>query len=200
VDQKAGAHARLFAVRDGPHGVALMPEHRCIVSRREVLKGAGGAALLPLACAFGLAGPPQSAQALNFESLDRAQARLLLGVARTLFPHDFLADQQYGKIVAALDAKAAADAGLAIKLKAVLHEFPNDFTAMEEAGREAYLASLVGSPIFDLIYKETLAGLYGDPMVSKLLGYEGSSMEYGGYLERGFDDISWLPSERSAVK
>jgi hypothetical protein len=26
-----------------------------------------------------------------------------------------------------------------------------------------------------------------------LFGYEGSSLEYGGYLERGFDDIGWLP-------
>jgi len=177
-----------------------MSKHRWMVSRRELLRLGGSAALLPLASVLGLAGPAQSAQPAAFESLDHKQARLLLGVSRTLFPHDFLADNQYLKIVAAIDLKAAADADLAAKLKAVLDEFPSDFTATGEAEREAYLGRLAASPIFDLIYAETLAGLYGDPMVSTLLGYEGSSMEYGGYLERGFDDISWLPSEDPAFK
>ena len=29
------------------------------------------------------------------------------------------------------------------------------------------------------------------------LGYQGSSIEYGGYLHRGFDDIDWLPNNRA---
>jgi hypothetical protein len=37
--------------------------------------------------------------------------------------------------------------------------------------------------------------LYSNPQVWPLFGYQGSSLEYGGYLERGFDDIAWLPKE-----
>ena len=69
--------------------------------------------LLSLAPVLSLAGPISrahcSSQTVGLKSLDHAQAELLLSVARTLFPHDFVPDDQYMKIVAALDAKAAAD-------------------------------------------------------------------------------------------
>jgi hypothetical protein len=170
-----------------------------LVSRRHVLKIGGRATLVPLAAGLGLAGPVSradaSASVVELRSLDRTQARLILGVARTLFPHDFLGDDRYLRIVAAIDAKAAADQGVAAMVKTALGAFPDDFTAMEEARREDYLRNLEGSPFFRLVHQETIAGLYGDPTVSALLGYEGSSVEHGGYLERGFDDIAWLPAE-----
>jgi hypothetical protein len=179
-------------------------EHRLVVSRRAILKIAGGATLLPLASVLGLAGPiaraDASPQTVELKSLDRAQAGLLLSVTRTVFPHDFLADDQYMKIVAALDAKAAADTDVATMMKATLAAFPDDFTVMDEAKREDYLRRLEGSPFFQLVFQETIVGLYGDPAVSTLLGYEGSSVEHGGYLERGFDDISWLPMVKPVVK
>jgi hypothetical protein len=164
----------------------------------------GGAMLLPLASVVALAGPIRranaGAHAFEFKSLDRTQAALMLSVARTLFPHDFLPDDQYMKIIAALDAKAAADQGIATMVKAALAAFPYDFTAMDEAKREDYLRSLEGSPFFRLVHHETIEGLYGDPTVSTLLGNEGSSVEHGGYLERGFDDISWLPMDKPVGK
>src|SRR5256885_7870230 len=89
-----------------------MSERRPTVLRRDILK-IGGATLLPLASILGLTAPIQrahaGARAFESNSFDRAQAGLLLSVARTLFPHDFLPDKQYMKIVAVLDAKAAAD-------------------------------------------------------------------------------------------
>jgi hypothetical protein len=30
-----------------------------------------------------------------------------------------------------------------------------------------------------------------------MLGYEGPSFDKGGYLERGFNDLDWLPDEWS---
>jgi len=172
--------------------------------RRDILKIGGSATLLPLASVLGLTAPIQrahaGARAFEFKSFDRAQAGLLLSVARTLFPHDFLPDEQYMKIVAVLDAKAAADKSVAMMVGAALGAFPDDFAAMEEAKREDYLRTLEGSPFFRLVYQETLVGLYGDPAVSTLLGYEGSSVERGGYLKRGFDDISWLPTNKPLLK
>jgi hypothetical protein len=172
--------------------------------RRDILKIGGSATLLPFASVLELAGPIQRAHAgalaVEFKSLDHAQAMLLLSVARTLFPHDFLPDEQYMKIAAALDAKAAADKSVAIIVRAALAAFPDGFTAMEEAKREDYLRTLEGSPFFRLVYEQTIVGLYGDPTVSALLGYEGSSVEHGGYLERGFDDISWLPTDKPVGK
>jgi hypothetical protein len=37
-----------------------------------------------------------------------------------------------------------------------------------------------------------VVSLYNQPAVWSLLGYEGSSYEKGGYLNRGFDDVNWL--------
>ena len=35
-------------------------------------------------------------------------------------------------------------------------------------------------------------GLYDNKTLFPLFGYEGSSWEKGGYVNRGFDDIDWL--------
>ncbi len=181
-----------------------MAERRPIVSRRDILKIGGSAALVPLASVLGLAAPVQraeaSANALEPKSLDHAQASLLLSMTRTLFPHDFLPDEQYLKIVGKIDSKAAADQAVASKVKAALAAFPADFAATDEGKREEYLRSLEGSAFFSLVYEETIAGLYGDPAVSTLLGFEGSSVEHGGYLKRGFDDISWLPADEPVAE
>jgi hypothetical protein len=37
-----------------------------------------------------------------------------------------------------------------------------------------------------------ITGIYNNPDVWKILGYEGASAHLGGYLKRGFDDINWL--------
>ena len=31
-------------------------------------------------------------------------------------------------------------------------------------------------------------------LVYRFFGFEGSSVEHGGYIQRGFDDIGWLPN------
>lgn len=181
-----------------------MAERRPIVSRRDILKIGGGATLVPLASALGLAAPFQrayaSSEAVELKSLNRTQARVLLSVTRTMFPHDFLPDDQYLKIVGTIDAKAAADQGVASMVNEALASFPVDFTAADEGKREDYLRSLEESPFFGIIYEEAIVGLYGNPMVSALLGFEGSSVEHGGYLKRGFDDISWLPADGPVTK
>lgn len=153
--------------------------------------------LLPFGTVLGLADRIPSARAEAtapvFKWLDARQASLLRSVTRTLFPHDFLPDGQYLKIVISIDAKAAADQATGSMIKAAIAAFPVDFAAMPEFGRETYLRSLEGSPFFQFVYQESIHGLYGDPNVASLLGFEGSSVEHGGYLLRGFDDISWLP-------
>ena len=170
------------------------------LSRRKVLAIGGGVTLLPLASLVDLASVPQahaSDSALKLTALDHREAVLLLGVSRTLFPHDFLEDRQYMKIVAALDSKATTDKDVAATLKAALKGMPDDFAASAEAHREEYLRTLEATPFFRLVYQETLTGLYGDPAVATVLGDEGSSVEHGGYIQRGFDDISWLPAAKA---
>jgi hypothetical protein len=70
-------------------------------------------------------------------------------VARTLFPHDFLGDVTYLRVVAAIDAKSVADQGTAAVLQAALAAFPHDFTAMPETKRADYLRRRERSAFFD---------------------------------------------------
>jgi hypothetical protein len=51
------------------------------------------------------------------------------------------------------------------------------------------------SDFFQMVYGETINGVYGNRAVWDMFGYEGSSVEKGGYLTRGFDDIAWLPKQ-----
>ena len=51
-----------------------------------------------------------------------------------------------------------------------------------------------GSEFFATIRTATINNLYTNPLVYRFFGFEGSSVEHGGYIRRGFDDIGWLPS------
>lgn len=52
-------------------------------------------------------------------------------------------------------------------------------------------------PFFKALLWRGAELIYRDPTVWKLVGFEGSSVEYGGYHERGFDDIDWLPKGKA---
>ena len=56
--------------------------------------------------------------------------------------------------------------------------------AMMVVENEAFFAAIQGA---------VMARFYNHPKVWEHIGYPGSSVEYGGYADRGFDDIDWLP-------
>ena len=65
---------------------------------------------------------------------------------------------------------------------------------LSNGARNAVLKSMEGSEFFTTLRSATINNLYTNPLVYRFFGYEGSSVEYGGYINRGFDDIGWLPS------
>lgn len=173
--------------------------------RRAFLKVAGGSAFMSLVAGTGFATLSGTAwSAHHLKALSDGEARTLLAMARTLFPHDFLADSFYGKVVTSVDEKAAASddtktqvtEGAARLDRLARKNFDNrSFVELDEKARTRILKTIEKSPFFSTMYGETLGGLYGNPDIWKIFGFEGSSVEHGGYLERGFDDISWLPKE-----
>ena len=64
---------------------------------------------------------------------------------------------------------------------------------MAEAERVAALREMAATPFFATVRPMALFGLYGNKAVWPRFGYQGSSWEYGGYIDRGFDDLDWLP-------
>ena len=167
------------------------------ITRRRFLKSGGDALMLSLVLGTGLAPFTKPAFAGELKVLSDEEAATLLAVARTLFPHDSIGDGYYMNVVAAIDGKCAEDKPMrtmvserVAKLNTALGK---PFKDASEAARVNVLKPMESSDFFQLVYAETINNLYGNHEIWKIMGYEGSSVEQGGYLERGFDDIAWLP-------
>jgi hypothetical protein len=118
-----------------------------------------------------------------------------LRAARTMFPHDGFPDEAYEKVVRQLEAEAGNDEGIARQIEegiAALDGSGSFGTLDADAQLEA-LTKAEGTPFFELLKATAVVELYDQPLVWKLLGYEGASAHLGGYLNRGFDDLDWLP-------
>lgn len=70
------------------------------------------------------------------------------------------------------------------------------FGSLDAGSAIEYLRSISGTAFFALVRGEVVTSLYNDPEVWSILGWEGESFSKGGYLERGFADLDWLPAAR----
>jgi hypothetical protein len=121
---------------------------------------------------------------------------------RVLFPHREVAPATYRAAAVVLTGAIEADPGLAAVVAAGRKQLDGTgaqpWLAREQAAQSAALGELQQQPFFAAL--RSLGGLvfYNTPAVWAVVGYEGSSFEKGGYLNRGFDDIDWLPDEANA--
>lgn len=158
----------------------------------QLLLGGAALALSPLSLGA------DTIEALKFESLDPDAVRLLTQASRLLFPHDSLGQSVYLDAVKDLDMRISGSADKAVLVGQAV-EFLQGHTdnAWQEAGAERQLAALRAGQQqawFAYLRESTIESLYRNPVVWQLVGYQGSSIEYGGYIGRGFDDIDWLDS------
>ena len=168
------------------------------VSRRDFL-AAGGAAAITISGASLI--NPGEAWGLEVQNLKPASMRTLIQLARDIYPHDSFGDRIYAQAMKGHDEAAGKDAdvktlledGVALldtKAKAK-HGMPYTDVGWE-ADRVAILKEIEGDAFFQKIRGGLVTGIYNNKDVWAKLGYEGESFSKGGYLERGFDDISWL--------
>lgn len=154
--------------------------------------------MLSLILGTGLAPLAKPAFAGEMKVLSDFETETLLSVSRTLFPHDQIEDGYYMNAVAAIDGKCASDEKARTMVRDSVAKLNRSlgkpFAQASEVARVNLLKTMEKSEFFSLAYNETLNNLYGNPEIWKIFGYEGSSVERGGYLGRGFDDINWLPN------
>jgi hypothetical protein len=126
-----------------------------------------------------------------------ASARALGRAARLLYPHAAIADDVYAAVVDDILAAAASDPALATTLDEAMAALDGarepDFLALDGEDRLAVMTALQEEPWFSAIRLQVLVRLYSRPQLWQLIRYPGSSVEHGGYVDRGFDDIDWLP-------
>ena len=121
----------------------------------------------------------------------------LTRIARLLYPHDGIADAVNAKVIDSILSDAANDASMMEMLKqavAALNAAQNG--DWFDIGADDQIKSMMlveNEPFFAAIQSGVRARFYNHPKVWEHIGYPGSSVEYGGYVDRGFDDIDWLP-------
>lgn len=171
-------------------------------SRRLFLQTSSAAALgagvIPVA---GAVGGASASHALTLSTLGDRMGATLLRMARDIYPHDRLPEKFYGEVIEALDKTASTDASLKKLLVSGLEHLNGLANAAHGKGyadvptegeRVTLLYKVEQMPFFQKVRGDLFFGIYNRKDAWPHFGYEGSSWEKGGYIKRGFDDISWV--------
>ncbi|MEQ8901691.1 MAG: Twin-arginine translocation pathway signal [Roseovarius sp.] len=137
-----------------------------------------------------------AAWALETTALKPETMATLIQMARDIYPHDHLADEYYAIAVKGYDVPEAAEdveAGIAGLNAAAQGKGHADYLSIGwERDRVDILRGIEDSAFFQQVRGGLVTGLYNQKAVWPLFGYEGESYSKGGYINRGFDDITWL--------
>lgn len=137
------------------------------------------------------------AWALDVKGLKPATMKTLILIARDIYPHDKVPDRFYAVAMKSYDEKAAADPAAKADIEAFVGALDGaagsgGYVGVGwEAQRVALLKAASGNPMFEAIRSGLVVSLYNQPEVWPIFGYEGELLK-GGYIHRGFDDITWL--------
>jgi hypothetical protein len=171
-------------------------------SRRALLAGAvkvglGAGALMVTGAAVM---NPNEAWGLEVTNLKPETMRTLIVMARDIYPHDRIPDRNYAIAMKVYETGATDPA-----LKALVEDgvLTLDTLAKAKYGsayadlgwedqRVAILRQVEDGAFFQKVRGGMVVSLYNQEEVWPIFGYEGSSADKGGYIDRGFNDISWL--------
>ncbi|MCW2909167.1 MAG: hypothetical protein JWL68_3956 [Actinomycetia bacterium] len=119
----------------------------------------------------------------------------IAAAARTMYPHDALPDDVYARVGERLTETAREDSGAARTIGDGVSALNGGrpFAGLPADERLEALKGIEGSAFFELVRSTAVVEVYSDERTWQLVGYEGPSFDKGGYINRGFDDLDWLP-------
>lgn len=124
------------------------------------------------------------------------ETETLRRVGFLMFPYPDLGAAPYERIVKGIAADASGNGDLRQMISNGIASLDaaraGDFLSLAEATQLEVLTDLEGTPFFAYLLQKTRDDLYNNPQVWAHIGYEGSSLEFGGYIDRGLNDIDWL--------
>ncbi len=124
----------------------------------------------------------------------------LVRVLHVAFPHESVPDGPYERtadaVIEAADASTWSRLSLVQGLESLAGLTGDGFLELDDADATKILRHVEGTEFFGLIRRTAVVSLYDDHEVWSILGYEGESFAKGGYIDRGFDDLDWLPDPR----
>lgn len=164
-------------------------------SRRSLLKGAAVLTGMLVTGSFLSALTSSNSWALEAKYLNKEQARTLMSMAKVLYPHEGLDDVVYALLVKDID-QACNNPNTFKMITIGITNLNSSQPFSDLSSEEQYLkiVEIEGTPFFNKVQKQCLTSLYDNSVAYKHFGYEGESWSKGGYLLRGFDDLTWLPS------
>lgn len=190
-----------FGVCDEPSGEVRKPDialtRRGFLKSSAILMGtiATGSVLFALA--------PSPVWALALTTLTEDEGTTLLQMARVLYPHDKLPDAVYALLVKDLDTAASTDAAMSGQLRAGIQELNRlaggKFASADDKTRLTAVTAMEKSDFFGTVRGKCITSLYDNDMAYAVFGYPGASWDKGGYITRGFQDLSWLPAPPADV-
>jgi len=162
------------------------------LSRRRFLAVAGRVPVY-LAALWSGAGVWLSRAVAGSPALDDHQAATLTRMAWLLFPYPELGMEPYQRVTEGMRAgMAGQEAMVAEGVRALDEAGEGAWLDRPESAQIEALKGIESGPFFQWVLNSTKRILFNDREVWAFVGYEGSSLEFGGYLDRGVNDIDWL--------
>ena len=128
--------------------------------------------------------------------LDPHQLAVLERLARLLFPLPGLDAAPFERVATGIAEAVRAEPSQLVLVRSGIEQLDaaagGNFLDLAEAQQVQQLKHIEPGAFFQFVYTATRSRLFDDREVWALLGYEGSSLEKGGYLDRGLNDIDWL--------
>ena len=124
------------------------------------------------------------------------EKKLLIKMIRDIYPHDRFPDSPYERTADDVINKGNTDANRIMFSEGIEGLKKSKYGNMNFKKSTKYLKKMQSSGFFQHVRGTSVVTLYNDQEVWNLLGYEGSSFDKGGYVNRGFNDLDWLPEPR----
>ncbi|HZZ51754.1 MAG TPA: hypothetical protein VFE65_33075 [Pseudonocardia sp.] len=132
--------------------------------------------------------------------LSDRERQTLIAVLRCAYPHKNFPDGPYERTADVVLEAARADPRTSAQLIQGLADLDRlrdaPFADLPHDHALALLRSVQDTPFFAAIIDTAVVALYNDHEVWEILGYEGASFDQGGYINRGYNDLDWLPDPR----
>ncbi|MDB6176328.1 hypothetical protein PAF17_02290 [Paracoccus sp. Z330] len=136
-------------------------------------------------------------------TLANGQDATLLQMIQDIYPHpDLLDPSHYQSIADSIISDSEGDSQVGSDLRNGLLRideqaqrlFGRPYTAVEDPdAREGVLRAFQHDAFFQSVRWTAYFAIYNNVEIWPLFGYQGSSVEEGGYLDRGFSDITFVP-------
>jgi hypothetical protein len=117
-----------------------------------------------------------------------------------MYPHDALPDDVYARVGEKLAEAVREDPEVARMIEDGVSALNGGrpFAGLPEDEQLEALKRIEGSGFFELVRSTAVTEVYSDQRTWRLVGYEGPSFDQGGYINRGFNDLGWLPDPEAA--